>query len=854
MKYFLFISSFFLINIVLTQNWTGAVSSDWNNSANWSTAPTNGDDIVINPTNYTGNALSPIIATNSTFTVGAMEVTNGAILTIAANLTTTDDVDVLDANSEINVNQGIFSVNFGDDGRLIADLGGKITVNGGTVNVGERLISGFDAEITINNGNVTTNDRLLMDLGGKVILHNGNVTVGQVMALADGDINGSSYFEQNGGTITITGEVALENESGNYQPTILVNHGTFTLNGDLVWFGASPGSGTPRVITTGGIVNINGAISNLPLSTVNMMFNIKDSSIVNFTGLSIDQINVTDSIKQSGNSVFKLSNTHNWNNTGIFYANSGIVLCDGTTNLLGSGKYVFYNFTVNPTKTLNQALPIEIFINGDFTNSGIFNPSNHKVTFNGVLPQTINGTTPINFSALKIDNLFGVTLNHPISVTDSLILSNGNVNTSNTNLLTLTSTSSATSGSSYSFVAGPMKKVGNTPFVFPIGKNTNWRRLGVSAPSSASSELTAEYFNSSAINTNSFNSPLSALSNIEHWQLAKSNAADNITLELFWENASQSGITDCAATTIARYNGTAWDNVNSLASGGCTGNGAGSVVSNSPQSNLGIFTIGYFGNVVSQTVTVCNGDSILVGNNSYNTTGNYIDVLLDVNNDDSTVITNLTVLPILVSSQSIQICSGETITVGNSVYNASGIYTDTLVSINGCDSTVITNLNVANAIDVATVITGVTLSANNTTATAYQWLDCNNGNSPISGANSSTYTPILNGDFAVEITEGSCKDTSVCLNVSNVGLFEEDALSQISIYPNPSKGFITIELPKNITSIAVQITDITGKLIIDKKRVSTETNELDISTFPNGIYMVKLFFEDATKTVRLIKQ
>lgn len=837
-----------------SQNWTGSINSDWNNSLNWSSVPTNGSDIVINPSNYTGNAVSPIIGSNSTFSAGAISITNGAVLTIAANLTTTDNVEVLDANSEIIVNVGTFSVNFGDGGRLIADLGGKITVNGGIVNVGERLISGFDAEIIINSGNVTTNERLLMDLGGKIILHNGNLTVGQVMALADGDVNGSSYFEQNGGTITVTGEVALENEAGNYEPTILINHGTFTLNGDLVWFGASPGLGTPRVITTGGVFNINGAISNLPLSTVNMMFNIKDSSVVNFTGLSIDQVNSTDSIKQYGNSLFKLSNNHNWNNAGVFYAGSGTVLCTGITNLLGSGQYTFSDIIVNPTYTLNQVLPNEIFINGSFTNYGTFNPSNHKVTFNGSVQQTINGTTPFNFSTLKIDNSFGVLLNHPVSVADSLLLSNGNLNTSATNLLTLNASSSATSGSSNSFVNGPMKKIGNTPFIFPIGKDLNWRRLGVSAPGSVSSELTAEYFNSSSINTNTFNSPLSAVSNIEHWQLEKSNPTDNINIELYWENASLSGITDCAATTITHYNGTSWDNVNSLASGVCTSNGFGSVASISPQSNLGIFTFGYFGNVVSQTLTICNGDSIIVGSNSYNASGNYLDVLLDMNNDDSTVITNLNVLPVLASSQNIEICLGESLTVGNSTYTTTGLFTDTLTSIDGCDSTVTTLLTVANAIDISIVMTGVTLSANNGNATTYQWLDCGNGNAPISGETNATFSPLLDGEYAVEITEGNCKDTSACFIVNGVGISEQYPLSNISVYPNPSSGIVKIQLPNDLKSVNLQLADVTGKVLIENLLLNKEVSQLDLTLFPTGIYIVKLSIEDAIKTLRLIKE
>lgn len=843
-----------LSQTITAQNWTGAVSSDWNTSGNWSATPSNGASITINPLNYTGGAFSPIISSNSTFTVSDMQLLNGAVLTIGANLTTTDDVNVLDANSEIIVNQGTFSVNFGGNGRLIADLAGEITVNGGTVNVGQRLISGIDALITINNGSVTTNERLLMDGGGKIIVNDGVVNVGQVMALADGDVNGSSYFEQNGGVVTISGEVALENEAGNFQPTIVVNGGTFTLNGDLVWFGAAPGTGTPKFITTGGTTTINGAISNLPLSTVNMLLDIKGTSAFNFNGTSIDLINVTDSIKQAGISIFKLSGTHNWNNVGVFYASNGLVLCDGTTNLLGTGKYIFNDLTVASSKALNHTAPFEIFVNGDFSKLGSFNPASNKVTFNGTTPQSISGSSTITFASVEINNNSGVTLNNPVSVANNLILTNGALFTSSANILSLTATATASSGSAVSFVNGPMKKIGNTAFIFPIGKNGKWGRMGISAPSLVSSEMTAEYFDNTAANTTVVNSPLSAVSAFEYWNIEKSIPADNLTVELYWEDAALSGISDCAATTIARYNGASWDNVISSSSGNCTGNGSGSVISNAPQSNVGIFTFGYFGNVVSQQITLCNGESLMVGSNTYITSGNYIDVLTDVNNNDSTVITNLTVLNPIISNQTVQLCFGESITVGSSVYSTSGNYVNVLISALGCDSTVNTNLFIANQIDASTNTVGILISANNTSATSYQWLDCDNAFSPISGANSSAYLPSQNGNYAVQISEGNCQNTSACVLVNSVGIEEENEMENLSLFPNPTNGMFTLKLPNEIKSVEIEIADLFGRVLLKHIMNDVTQYEFNLTSFANGMYVVKCTTPNETKIISLIKE
>ena len=94
--------------------------------------------------------------------------------------------------------------------------------------------------------------------------------------------------------------------------------------------------------------------------------------------------------------------------------------------------------------------------------------------------------------------------------------------------------------------------------------------------------------------------------------------------------------------------------------------------------------------------TICNGLSIVVGNSTYDSTGVYSDTLLAFNGCDSIITTNLTVL---ISSASnvindVTICDGDSIVVGSSVYNLTGSYTDILVNSAGCDSIITTNLTI----------------------------------------------------------------------------------------------------------------------------------------------------------------
>ena len=86
-----------------------------------------------------------------------------------------------------------------------------------------------------------------------------------------------------------------------------------------------------------------------------------------------------------------------------------------------------------------------------------------------------------------------------------------------------------------------------------------------------------------------------------------------------------------------------------------------------------------------------------------------------------------------------------------------------------------------------------TISANQIGA-VYQWLDCNNGNSPIAGATDQSYTATVNGDYAVIVSLNTCSDTSTCVNVNITGIngiIKNN--NQFTVIPNPSNGALTIQ-------------------------------------------------------------
>ncbi len=104
--------------------------------------------------------------------------------------------------------------------------------------------------------------------------------------------------------------------------------------------------------------------------------------------------------------------------------------------------------------------------------------------------------------------------------------------------------------------------------------------------------------------------------------------------------------------------------------------------------NLQVFDIVEF----TQEIYLCNGDSLLVGSNNYTLAGNYIDVLESISGCDSIVYTDLSFYENPEISQVVDLCNGDTLSIGENLYVFPGIYVDTLSTSYGCDSIITTNL------------------------------------------------------------------------------------------------------------------------------------------------------------------
>ena len=111
-------------------------------------------------------------------------------------------------------------------------------------------------------------------------------------------------------------------------------------------------------------------------------------------------------------------------------------------------------------------------------------------------------------------------------------------------------------------------------------------------------------------------------------------------------------------------------------------------------SNLFLFVKNSFSSNLE--VTLCEGESYIIGDSTYFVSGLFLDTLTTKDGCDSVLKIKLNILPKKFYTQKISICNGQKISVGSSIYNLPGTYIDTLSTrFYGCDSVVTTILEIS---------------------------------------------------------------------------------------------------------------------------------------------------------------
>ncbi|MGL4598125.1 MAG: T9SS type A sorting domain-containing protein, partial [Bacteroidia bacterium] len=215
------------------------------------------------------------------------------------------------------------------------------------------------------------------------------------------------------------------------------------------------------------------------------------------------------------------------------------------------------------------------------------------VTSGAELP---TATTIMRNLSLLLASSGTVIQNAPARVNGNLLLGLGYLQTSTANMLFIADNATSSGASNNSFVSGPMRKIGNDGFIFPVGKNAYYAAIAISAPANNTSEFTAEYFFTDPdpfYNVASHDPTLVGISRCEYWILDRTTGVDAVSVTLSWDTTEcgSNYITVPSDLRVAR-----WDAGSSIwrdeGNGGITGGlPTGTIISGAAVVNFSPFTL-----------------------------------------------------------------------------------------------------------------------------------------------------------------------------------------------------------------------------------------------------------------------
>jgi hypothetical protein len=466
----------------------------------------------------------------------------------------------------------------------------------------------------------TANDILLFDNGlVNTITNVATENIGQLQVVANTHITlqaaaASTVLTINGSTgndLIVSDGAALNIHGDNNDLTILVNTGAtalitgtmefmaVTVNTPHKLLGTDANSiqfNSPAVFTQGFRCTGNVFGNTAPSGTV--VFNNGTVFIQN--GGTVPNANPFALTAPSSKVIFNTGSLYKHQQNGVpsisgrTYANFELNYPGANIPILGSSVTNMDNLTIT-AGTLNMNMTGGLNLKGNIAVAAgqalVFNPATPAtLTFSGNAVQSITNNGTLTFGTnemVTINNANGVTVNNNITLNNLLTFSNGVITMAPSTVLTL-SVSAAVTGASYlSYVDGKVQKIGNTDFIFPVGKFAihGYVPVGISnfATYPATTAFTAEYKRSSAELLGPISTGIHHVSRVDYWTLDNTGTGTpTVNVTCYWNNESSNGgsanyINSLNDLVIAHFNGSNWDNFGGLGTYGSSTTTAGSI-------------------------------------------------------------------------------------------------------------------------------------------------------------------------------------------------------------------------------------------------------------------------------------
>ena len=254
-------------------------------------------------------------------------------------------------------------------------------------------------------------------------------------------------------------------------------NGNFTMNGN-----GTTNAATTVTLSVGGDMTINEG-NTLTLINGDPSLNVTGNTVVSGTVTSPGAaktfggsftINSGGSWTEQASPIYNFSG--NFVNNGTFNASTSTANFNGVTIITGSSTTTFHNINVTNGNTLISSSGT-VNVTGDFINNGTFNHNNGTIVLSSS-SHNIGGSGALIFNNLTIDAQTGAerTLTSSVTVGGILNLTRGYFISSPTNPLIISNGGSVSGGSDFSYVNGPIRKIGtngaiNYEFIYPVGLN-----------------------------------------------------------------------------------------------------------------------------------------------------------------------------------------------------------------------------------------------------------------------------------------------------------------------------------------------------------------------------------------------
>jgi hypothetical protein len=287
----------------------------------------------------------------------------------------------------------------------------------------------------------------------------------------------------------------------------------------------------------------------------------------------------------------------------------------------------------------------------------------------------------------------------------------------------------------------------------------------------------------------------------------------------------------------------------------------------SPSARYTWTTIGIYQDTLTAIITGC--DSVLVidliihvpgsfniamfgcdsivspsGRHVWKFSGNYRDTLFNPAGCDSIMLVDADVYRTPTTYFDTTYCKPITSPSGRYVWDEDGIYKDTVQTNRGCDSIIVTRVEIG-AVDTSITHANKLLLSGADIA-EFQWLDCWKNYQIIPGEFYKVYTVSQDGSYAVEVSQYNCVDTSRCMTVLISDIAEA----------NPNQ-FVARQIGDEVHVILGNITEVAFTMFtIGGQQITTQTintsGVLNLPSLPSGMYVLKFESSQGVQTMQVI--